>query len=52
MYGEIIVALGVDEEGWEGDDATITCPCGHTIEPNAPRCPDGCANPLREAGVI
>lgn len=49
-YGTMLKALG--EAEWEGDDATITCPCGHTIEPDTPECPDGCKNPIVEAGMI
>lgn len=50
MYGEMLELIGADE--WDGSDATITCPCGHTIEPDAPECSDGCVNPLREEGLI
>lgn len=50
MYGEMLDLLGAEE--WDGDDATITCPCGHTIEPDAPSCPDGCDNPIARGGLI
>jgi len=47
---EVLDQIGA--EGWEGDDATLTCPCGHVIEHDAQACPDGCTNPLRGAGLI
>lgn len=50
MYGEILGLLGYAE--WEGDDCSVTCPCGHRVEPDAEECPDGCVNPIREAGMI
>lgn len=52
MYGDMLDMLGASDDGWDGDDATITCPCGHTIEPDADACADGCKNPIMEAGMI
>ena len=49
-YGDAMELVGAD--GWEGDDATLTCPCGHTIEPDAEACPDGCENPMVAGGLI
>ena len=49
-YGTLLTAMGRDD--WEGDDATITCPCGNTIEPDAETCPEGCVNPIRAEGMI
>lgn len=49
MYQELLDLLGVED--WEGDDATLTCPCGYQIEPDG-RCPEGCVSILRDLGMI
>lgn len=49
-YSDLLDMMGIDD--WEADDATITCPCGHTIEPDAATCTDGCVNPLIAYGMI
>jgi len=39
--------------GWEGDDATLTCPDGQcVIEHDCSSCNCGHLNPLTEAGLI
>lgn len=50
MYGEMLDAIGATE--WEGDDATVTCPDGCTIEPDAESCPCGYRNPLVSERLI
>ena len=51
MYDELLEAMGITD--WEGDDVSVTCPDhGNRIEPDAEACPDGCKNPIREAGMI
>lgn len=45
----ILADMGYPE--WEGDDTTLTCPCGWVIEHDG-KCPDGCVSPLRLAGLI
>lgn len=50
IFEELLDCLGADD--WEGDDCSITCPCGHRIEADCPKCPDGCVNPIMKAGMI
>ena len=38
-------------EDWHGDEDTVTCPCGHTIEHDG-TCPSGHVSPLRAAGLV
>lgn len=53
MYGDLIAVLDTDGiDAWDGDDCSVTCPCGHRIEPDAPTCPDGCENPIVSEGLI
>jgi hypothetical protein len=47
---ELLEAVGMGDE-WSGDDATLTCKHGHTIEYDG-ECPDGCVSPLMALGLI
>lgn len=49
---EMLELIGATRIGWEADDTSLICPCGHRIEPDADQCRDGCPNPLRAAGMI
>lgn len=50
-YGDLLEHLCPDA-GWDGDDVSVTCPCGHRIEPDALVCADGCRNPIVTEGMI
>lgn len=51
MYDEMLELIAPDSD-WYGDDATLTCPDGCCIEPDAPACSCGHANPIFAAGMI
>lgn len=51
-WQDVLEAIEATDDGWEGTDSIITCPCGHNLEPDAEECADGCVNPIREQGWI